>query len=137
MVWHILSIVELFFLFAGVYFPLATIDEFWVFTNEFSIFSLLYTLLLNNEILLSLIVGVFGFVFPVIKIIIRIFPIRFFYFIKIHKFGMVDIFLLSFLVYTGKTSSFFEIHLLICFYFLIFALILGYIQLIFNKNLPD
>ena len=137
MVWHILSFVELFFLFAGVYFPLATIDEFWVFTNEFSIFSLLYTLLLNNEILLSLIVGVFGFVFPVIKIIIRIFPIRFFYFIKIHKFGMVDIFLLSFLVYTGKTSSFFEIHLLIGFYFLIFALILGYIQLIFNKNLPD
>ena len=85
MVWHILSIVEL-FLFAGVYFPLI-IDEFWVFTNEFFNFSLLYTLLLNNEILLSLIVSVFGFVFPQLRLLLN-FPIRFFYFIKIHKFGI-------------------------------------------------
>ncbi len=137
MVWHILSIFELMFLFAGVYFPLATIDEFWVFTNEFSLLSLLFTLLLNDEILLGLIVGIFGLIFPIIKIIIRVFPIHFFYLIKIHKFGMVDIFLLSFLVYAGKTSAFFEIHLMIGFYFLLFALMLGYLQLIFNKKLPD
>ena len=135
MVWYFLSVIELIFLFAGVYFPLATIDEFWVFTNEFSLLSLLYTLLFNDEILLGLIVGMFGLVFPTIKVIIRVFPIRFFYFIKIHKFGMLDIFLLSFLVYAGKTSSFFEIQLMVGFYFLLFSLMLGYLQLIFNKKL--
>ena len=137
MVWYILSVIELMFLFAGAYFPLAIIDEFWVFTNEFSLLSLLFTLLLNEEILLGLVVGMFGLVFPIIKIVIRVFPIRFFYFIKIHKFGMVDIFLLSFLVYAGKTSSFFELQLMIGFYCLVIAVMLGYFQLIFNKNLPD
>ena len=137
MFWYLLSLIEVTFLLAGAYLPLARIDEFWVFTDEFSLLSLLITLLMNDEILLGLVVGMFGLVFPLIKIIIRFFPIRFFSLIKIHKFGMVDIFLISFLVYSGKMSSFFELQLMMGFYLLVFSVMLGYLQLIFNKNLSE
>ena len=47
---------------------------------------------------------------------------------------MVDIFLISFLVFAGKVSSYFEIDILIGFYFLFGSMLLGYFQIIFNKN---
>ena len=46
---------------------------------------------------------------------------------------MVDIFLLSFLVFMGKLSTFFEIELLIGFYFLLLSICVGYIQIIFSS----
>ena len=72
-----LILFETIFLFCGVYFPLARIDEFWLFSSEFSILSLTRDLYINGEILLSMIIIVFGFIFPFIKIISKIFNIQF------------------------------------------------------------
>ena len=72
-----LILFETIFLFCGVYFPLARIDEFWFFSSEFSILSLTRDLFINGEILLSTIIIIFGFIFPFIKIISKIFNIQF------------------------------------------------------------
>ena len=45
-----LILFETIFLFCGVYFPLARIDEFWFFSSEFSILSLTRDLYINGEI---------------------------------------------------------------------------------------
>ena len=53
---------------------------------------------------------------------------------NLHKFSMVDIFLISFLVFIGKSSNFFDIELGIGFYFLIFSILLGYFQILLNRD---
>ena len=68
---------ETIFLFSGVYFPLARIDEFWLFSSEFSILSLTRDLYINGEMLLSIIIIIFGFIFPLIKIISKVFNTKF------------------------------------------------------------
>jgi len=128
-----LILFETIFLFCGVYFPLARIDEFWFFSSEFSILSLTRDLYINGEILLSIIIIIFGFIFPFIKIIFKVFNIEFIENFNLHKFSMVDIFLLSFIVFAGKTSNYFEIHLLIGFYFLLISVLINYSYIILYK----
>ena len=130
-----LILFETIFLFCGVYFPLARIDEFWLFSSEFSILSLTRDLLINGEILLSIIIIIFGFIFPFIKIIYKVFNIEFIENLNLHKFSMVDIFLLSFIVFAGKTSNYFEIHLLVGFYFLLISVLINYSYIILYKFL--
>lgn len=128
-----LILLETIFLFCGVYFPLARIDEFWLFSSEFSILSLTRDLYINGEILLSIIIIIFGFIFPLIKIISKVFNTKFAENLNLHKFSMVDIFLLSFVVFAGKTSNYFEIHLLIGFYFLLISVLINYFYIILYK----
>ena len=128
-----LILLETIFLFCGVYFPLARIDEFWLFSSEFSILSLTRDLYINGEILLSIIIIIFGFIFPLIKIISKVFNTKFVENLNLHKFSMVDIFLLSFVVFAGKTSNYFEIHLLIGFYFLLISVLINYFYIILYK----
>ena len=130
-----LILFETIFLFCGVYFPLARIDEFWLFSSEFSILSLTRDFYINGEILLSIIIIIFGFVFPFIKIIYKVFNIEFIENLNLHKFSMVDIFLLSFIVFAGKTSNYFEIHLLVGFYFLLISVLINYSYIILYKFL--
>tara|TARA_B100000131_G_C18027811_1_gene577152 strand:- start:179 stop:604 length:426 start_codon:yes stop_codon:yes gene_type:complete len=130
-----LILFETIFLFCGVYFPLARIDEFWLFSSEFSILSLTRDLFINGEILLSIIIIIFGFIFPFIKIIYKVFNIEFIENLNLHKFSMVDIFLLSFIVFAGKTSNYFEIHLLVGFYFLLISVLINYSYIILYKFL--
>ena len=132
-----LILFETIFLFCGVYFPLARIDEFWFFSSEFSILSLTRDLYINGEILLSMIIIIFGFIFPFIKIISKVFNIQFIENLHLHKFSMVDIFLLSFIVFAGKTSNYFEIHLLIGFYFLLTSVLINYSYIILYKFLNN
>ena len=129
-----ISFIELVLLTLGVTLPIARIDEFWFFTSEFSIFSISKNLIINNEFLLGIIVIVFGLIFPIIKIVLRHTDIQIVKKYNLHKFSMVDIFLISFLVFAGKVSSYFEIDILIGFYFLFASMLLGYFQIIFNKN---
>ena len=119
---------ELIFLLLGVYYPLAKINEFWFFKSEFSILSISYDFFINEELVLFFVVFFFGFIFPILKITSRILKINFVERFNLHKFSMVDIFLISFLVFIGKGSSFFDIELGIGFYFLIFSIFLGYFQ---------
>ena len=125
---------ELIFLVLGVYYPLANMKEFWIFKSEFSILSISYDFFVNEELALFFVVFFFGFVFPVLKIISRIFKVSFVERFNLHKFSMVDIFLISFLVFIGKSSNFFDIELGIGFYFLIFSILLGYFQILLNRD---
>ncbi len=131
MIRGLLLVSEFFFLSLGVYLPLATVDEFWIISSEFSILSLTEKLFMESEWVLASIVFIFGVVFPLFKIITRIFKVKTLEKYSLHRFSMVDIFLLSFLVFTGKLSKFYEVELLIGFYCLTLSIILGYIQIIF------
>ena len=125
---------ELIFLLLGVYYPLAKMKEFWLFKSEFSILSISYDFFVNEELTLFFVVFFFGFIFPVLKIISRIFKINFIKRFNLHKFSMVDIFLISFLVFIGKSSNFFDIELGIGFYFLIISIFAGYFQILLSRN---
>ena len=125
---------ELIFLLLGVYYPLAKMKEFWLFKSEFSILSISYDFFVNEELTLFFVVFFFGFIFPVLKIISRILKINFIKKFNLHKFSMVDIFLISFLVFIGKSSNFFDIELGIGFYFLIISVFLGYFQILLSRN---
>ncbi|MBD74543.1 MAG: hypothetical protein CMM96_03515 [Rickettsiales bacterium] len=130
---YILIFFEFIFLMLGVYLPLANTTEFWIFKSEFSIFSLSYQFLISDELILFIVVFLFGFIFPLIKIISRIFKFEYISRFNLHKFSMVDIFLISFLVFIGKSSTFFEIQLSIGFYFLLMSVLIGYFSIIFDK----
>ena len=130
----LISFIELVLLTLGVTLPIARIDEFWFFTSEFSIFSISKNLITNNEFLLGIIVIVFGLIFPIMKIILRHTNLEIIQNFNLHKFSMVDIFLISFLVFAGKLSKFFEIEILLGFYCLFISMILGYIQILINKR---
>ena len=130
---YILVFFETLFLILGVILPIARIDEFWFFSSEFSILSVSKDLFLNSEILLSVIIITFGFLFPLLKIFLKVFEIEKIKNLSLHKFSMVDIFLLSFIVFAGKTSNYFEVHLMHGFYFLLASIILGFVYLIIEK----
>ena len=133
MFWLILTILEIILLILGVSFPLAKIDEFWIFTSEFSILSISRDLIIADEFLLGVIVFSFGLLFPLVKIVFRLTGYELINRYNLHKFSMVDIFLISFLVFSAKVSNYFDLSLLIGFYFLISSVLLGYIQIVFNK----
>ena len=128
---------ELVCLLAGTTLPLASITEFWIFENEFSILSLSGTLLLSNEILLAVIVFSFGFLFPLTKIITSFFEGLGSIPTTIQRFSMVDVFLLSFLVYGSKISETYNLALGAGFYFLCAALTLGFARTSFGKEAID
>ena len=128
-----ISFIEFILLIIGVILPIAKIDEFWFFTSEFSILSIAKDLMINNEFFLAIIVISFGLIFPIVKIICRHTNIQFINRYNLHKFSMVDIFLISFLVFASKASSFFDMEILLGFYFLITSVLLGYFQIVFKK----
>ena len=134
---RLLVAVELIILLIAVSLPLASIDEFWFFSSEFSILSLTMTLFLAEEYILSFIIVLSGFTIPTFKIFQKIFPNRLSKQLHLHKFSMLDIFLLSFLIFGGKLSYFYEINLKIGFYFLITSICLSYIPTArFDKLTP-
>lgn len=130
---YFLSVIEFFLLILGVSLPIAKVDEFWFFSSEFSILSVARDFLLHKEYLLSFIVIFFGFIFPTIKIISRHTSFKYIKKYNLHKFSMVDIFLISFLVFSSKASNFFDIEILLGFYFLLGAVFLSYAQIILRK----
>ena len=125
----------------GATLPIARITEFWLFETQFSILGIGTTLLSSGEILLAFVVLGFGFIFPMIKIILgmrvdaqerrsqqygqkhtrRTARARAFF----QKFSMVDVFLLSFLVYGSKISETYEVTLGIGAYFLMTSIALS------------
>ena len=128
---------ELACLLAGTSLPLVSITEFWIFENEFSILSLSRTLFLSNEILLAVVVFSFGFMFPLAKIIANFFEGLGSIPTTIQRFSMLDVFLLSFLVYGSKISGSYDVVLGAGFYFLCVALILSFARASFEKEAID
>ena len=121
-----IGLLEFVCLLAGSSLPLVSITEFWIFENEFSILSLFNTLLSSGEILLAVIVFGFGFLFPLSKITTSFFEGLGSIPVTIQRFSMVDVFLLSFLVYGSKISESYDVTLGAGFYFLGAALALGF-----------
>ena len=132
-----IGLLELVSLLAGTSLPLVSITEFWIFENEFSILSLSGTLLLSNEILLAVVVCSFGFVFPLAKLLTSFFAGLGSIPTTIQRFCMVDVFLLSFLVYGSKVSESYDVVLGAGFYFLCIALTLSFARTSFGKEEKD
>ena len=132
-----IGLLEFVCLLAGSSLPLVSITEFWIFENEFSILSLSGTLLLSNEILLAVVVCSFGFVFPLAKLLTSFFEGLGSIPTTIQRFCMVDVFLLSFLVYGSKVSESYDVVLGAGFYFLCVALTLSFARTSFGKEEKD
>ena len=102
--------------------------EFWLFKSEFSVFTLTVTLIESKNFLLGLSIMIFGLLIPVVRLISNNFPVGFLKKINLHRIAMLDIFLVSFLVFSSQSSYFFEITLLSGFYFLAIAALTSYLN---------
>ena len=125
---RLLIILELLFLICGVFFPIAKINELWIFNSNYSLYSILLKLFNEGETLIGIIVAVFGILFPFFKIISRFSKTNLFVKNNLQKFSMLDIFILSLIIFSSKTTIYFEIDFLIGFYFLIISIGIGYIN---------
>ena len=124
----ILSIAEAVILGMGVFLPFAYIKEFWLFKSEFSVFSLVVTLIESKNFLLGFSILIFGILIPILRLLTNNFPINFLRKINLHRLAMLDLFLASFLVFSSQSSYFFEVTLLKGFYFLLIAALLSYLN---------
>ena len=125
---------EIILLFIGVPAPMARVQEFWIFNSEFSMLSIISTLWESGEYLLSLVVLVFGIVFPGAKVASKIINYGGLERLGLDRYALVDIFLLAFLVFSAKLSNFFEITLLPGFYFLLAFVLCGIITASLQKT---
>ncbi len=122
----ILSIAEAVILGMGVFLPFAYIKEFWLFKSEFSVFSLVVTLIESKNFLLGFSILIFGVLIPIFRLLTNNFPITFLRKLNLHRLAMLDLFLASFLVFSSQSSYFFEVTLLKGFYFLLIAALISY-----------
>ena len=122
----ILYLMEAITLLLGISLPLVQIDELWIFSSEFSLISVTIALFKAEEFALSLLLICFGFFIPVLKMVSRILEWTSVEKYNLQKLAMVDIFMLSLLIFSSKASSFFEIVLREGSYFLIVHIVLSY-----------
>ena len=112
----------------GIFSPFARIQEFWIFEEEFSIYSLILSLFDQQNFLLGLTILAFGILVPFVRLCtncITSFKLKK---LNLHKLAMLDIFLISFLIFSSQMSYFFEVKLLNGFYFLFAALVVSYLN---------
>ena len=124
----IFTAAEVVLLFLGIFSPFARIEEFWVFEEEFSIFSLVLSLFDQQNFLLGLTILVFGILIPLVRLCTNCIPSFKLKNLNLHKLAMLDIFLISFLIFSSQMSYFFEVKLLNGFYFLFAALVVSYLN---------
>ena len=127
-----LTILEFLFLVFGIFFPLAQIQELWIFNSSYSIYQIFVKLINEKEFLMGLIILFFGILFPLLKIISRVIFLNFIEKYNLLKLSMLDIFILAFIVFSSKTSIYFEIKFLSGFYFLIISIFIGYFNFFFK-----
>ena len=124
----IFTATEAVLLFLGILSPFARIQEFWIFEEEFSIFSLVLSLFDQQNFLLGLTILVFGILIPLVRLCTNSIPGFKLKNLDLHKLAMLDIFLISFLIFSSQMSYFFEVSLLKGFYFLFAALVVSYLN---------
>ena len=127
-----LSILELVFFLLGISLPLLVVQEFWIFRNEISLINIVIGLLINGEYLLSLMVSVFGVIIPLIKITGRLINIQYLDKLPLYKFSMLDIFLISFIIFASKFSLIFNAKIDVGFYFLLASTLIGFLQVVLS-----
>tara|TARA_A100001011_G_scaffold240193_1_gene248186 strand:+ start:280 stop:693 length:414 start_codon:yes stop_codon:yes gene_type:complete len=131
----ILSVIEAILLFLGIFSPFARIQEFWIFEEEFSIYSLILSLLDQQKFLLSGTILLFGVLIPFMRLFTNFIPSARLKDLNLHKLAMLDIFLISFLLFSSQLSYFFEVSLLKGFYFLFAALVVSYVNHWITKSM--
>ena len=124
-----LALLELIFFSFGISLPLLSVSEFWFFKNEVSLINIVYGLFGNAEYLLALIVAIFGVLIPLIKVFSRLMGLKFLEKFQLHKFAMLDIFLISFIVFSSKFASLFDAKIGVGFYFLLASILIGFVQI--------
>ena len=129
----ILYFLETLTLFLGISLPLVQIDELWFFSSEFSLLSISVALFKAGELLLSFLLIFFGFFIPIIKILARSLEWLSVERYNLQKLAMVDVFMLSLLIFSSKASSFFEIILREGSYFLMLHISLSYLILFLKR----
>ena len=130
----LLSLLELIFFSFGISLPLLSVSEFWFFKNEVSLINIIYGLFENAEYLLALIVAIFGVLIPLIKVSSRLMGLKFLEKFQLHKFAMLDIFLISFIVFSSKFASLFDAKIGVGFYFLLASILIGFVQIFCWKS---
>ena len=125
----LLALLELIFFGFGISLPLLSVSEFWFFKNEISLIDIVYGLFENAEYFLAVIVSIFGVVIPLIKISSRLMGLKFVDKFQLHKFAMLDIFLISFIVFSSKFASLFDAKIGVGFYFLLASILIGFVQI--------
>ena len=129
----ILYFLETLTLILGISLPLVQIDELWLFSSEFSLISISITLFKAGDFLLSFLLIFFGFFIPIIKILARSLGWLSIERYNLQKLAMVDVFMLSLLIFSSKASSFFEIILREGSYFLMLHISLSYLILFLKR----
>tara|TARA_B100001057_G_C22498815_1_gene813205 strand:+ start:186 stop:611 length:426 start_codon:yes stop_codon:yes gene_type:complete len=124
----IFTVTEATLLFLGIFLPFALIQEFWIFEEEFSVYSLILSLFDKQNFLLGLTILVFGILIPFVRLCTNCIPSFKLKNLNLHKLAMLDIFLIGFLIFSSQMSYFFEVKLLKGFYFLFGALVVSYLN---------
>lgn len=122
------TVTEAILLFLGIFSPFARIQEFWIFEEEFSIYNLILSLLDQQNFLLAVTIFSFGVLIPFVRLCANCIPSSKLKNLNLHKLAMLDIFLISFLIFSSQASYFFEVNLLKGFYFLFGALVVSYLN---------
>ena len=124
----IFTVTEATLLSLGIFSPFARVQEFWIFEEEFSIYSLMLSLFDQQNFLLGLTILAFGILIPFVRLCTNCIPSFKLENLNLHKLAMLDIFLISFLIFSSQMSYFFEVKLLKGFYFLFAALVVSYLN---------
>lgn len=110
------------------------VSEFWFFKNEISLLKIIQGLFENNELILTTVVATFGVFLPVMRMVGRILNFTALEKLQLHKFSMLDIFLLSFVVFAGKFSAIFSAEIAVGFYFLLSSVLVGFLQILLESK---
>ena len=121
--------IEAIILYFGVTLPLVKVSHFWIFEEEQSVVRILLIFYQHDEILLLILVSIMGLILPFLKLIFRGLELEGKIFKFIGRFSSVDIFLISILVFIGKSVSVIDVSLSFGFYFLCAGTIMGLIQI--------
>ena len=114
LVLNLLIITSLILLAMGVFLPMMTLQKFYFFENQVSLFSALQELIFNNEWILFVIIFTFSIIFPIVKSLFLFLVVNlgakkkqaYKTFLKvlsgIGKWSMLDVFVVAILLVTVK-----------------------------------
>ena len=121
--------IEAVILYCGVTLPLVKVSHFWIFEEEQSIVRILLIFYQHEEFLLLILISIMGLILPFLKLIFRGLELEGKIFKFIGRFSSIDIFLISILIFIGKSVSTIDVSLSFGFYFLCAGTIMGLLQM--------
>ena len=121
--------IEAIILYCGVTLPLVKVSQFWIFEEEQSVVRILIIFYQHDEYLLLILVSIMGLILPFLKLIFRVLELDGKILKFIGRFSSIDIFLISILIFIGKSVSAIDVSLSVGFYFLCAGTIMGLLQI--------